>query len=157
LLRFREGLVGSACPQCSGALLRPGQVTSLLALAQVEGAAYEREVRLGAPGMRPIACPQCGTSTRQVQLRSVVAHGCPGCGSLWLARGGLPRLTGGRAVPFAGTAPARTEAPVPGTWPALVAMVVLLLALTPWAATRAGWCLPGQGPCSSVPASATME
>jgi Zn-finger nucleic acid-binding protein len=157
LLRFREGLVGSACPQCSGALLGPGQVTSLLALAQVEGAAYEREVRLGAPGMRPIACPQCGTSTRQVQLRSVVAHGCPGCGSLWLAQRGLPRLTGGRAVPFAGTALARTEAPVPGTWPALVAMVALLLALTPWAATRAGWCLPGQGPCSSVPASATME
>jgi Zn-finger nucleic acid-binding protein len=157
LLRFREGLVGSACPECSGALLGPGQVTSLLARARVEGAAYAREVRLGAPGMRPIPCPQCDTSMRQVQLRSVLAHGCPGCGSLWLGRGGLPRLTGGRAVPLAGAAPVRAEAPVAGAWPALAAAAALLLALVPWAATRAGWCQPEKGPCASVPASATMD
>jgi Zn-finger nucleic acid-binding protein len=157
LLRFREGLVGSACPQCSGALLGPGQVTSLLAQARVEGAAYEREVRLGAPGMRPIPCPQCASSMRQVQLRSVLAHGCPGCGSLWLARGGLPRLTGGRAVPFAGAAPVRNEVPVAGVGPALAAAAAILLALAPWMANRAGWCLPEQGACASVPASATME
>ena len=155
LQRFRDGLAGSACARCAGALLGPGQVSTLLSMAQVEDAIYRREIRLGSTGTRPLHCPQCGSAMRGVQLRTVTAHGCPACGSLWLDRLGLARLTGGRAVLTA--APARPP-PSPGpSWPALAAVATLLVAALPWMAVRAGWCRPEVGACASVTLSATME
>jgi uncharacterized RmlC-like cupin family protein/Zn-finger nucleic acid-binding protein len=117
LQRFREGLAGSACARCAGALLGPGQVSTLLSMAQVEDAIYRREIRLGSTGTRPLHCPQCGSAMRGVQLRTVAAHGCPACGSLWLDRVGLARLAGGRPVlTSAPAAPAPlTGAPLAGT------------------------------------------
>jgi len=155
LQRFREGLAGSACARCGGALLGPGQVSTLLSMAQVEDATYRREIRLGSTGTRPLHCPQCGSAMRGVQLRTVTAHGCPACGSLWVDRVGLARLAGGR--PVLTVSPARPP-PSPGPhWPALAAAVVLLLAALPWVAVRAGWCRPEVGACASVIVSATME
>jgi Zn-finger nucleic acid-binding protein len=151
LQRFREGLAGSACPQCAGALLGPGQVTTLLALAHVEDAAYKREVRLGTVGGRLVSCPQCGSAMRGIRLRTVIGHGCPACGSLWLDRMGLARLSGGRS--FAGPAPQRLEAPLGTGWPALTTMVALILLMLPWVAVRTGLCEAGSGICTSVPAS----
>jgi len=155
LQRFREGLAGSACARCAGALIGPGQVSTLLSMAQVEDAIYRREIRLGSTGTRPLHCPQCGSAMRGIQLRAVTAHGCPACGSLWLDRLGLARLTGGRPVLTA--APARPQ-PSPGRiWPALAAAAALLLAALPWVAVRVGWCRPEAGACASVVLSATME
>jgi Zn-finger nucleic acid-binding protein len=148
LQRFREGLAGSACARCAGALLGPGQVSTLLSMAQVEDAIYRREIRLGSTGTRPLHCPQCGSAMRGVQLRTVAAHGCPACGSLWLDRVGLARLAGGR--PVLTSAPARLP-PSPGRlWPALAAALTLLVAAFPWVAVRAGWCRPAVGACASV-------
>jgi Zn-finger nucleic acid-binding protein len=150
LQRFREGLAGSACTRCAGALLGPGQVSTLLSMAQLEDATYRREIRLGSTGTRPLHCPQCGSAMRGVQLRTVAAHGCPACGSLWLDRVGLARLAGGR--PVLTNAPARPP-PSPGRlWPALAAALTLLIASVPWVAVRAGWCRPAVGACSSVSA-----
>ena len=155
LQRFRDGLAGSACARCAGALLGPGQVSTLLSMAHVEDAIYRREIRLGATGARPLQCPQCGSSMRGIQLRTVTAHGCPACGSLWIDRVGLARLTGGRAVLTA--APAQPP-PSPGpAWPALAAAAALLVAALPWVAVRAGWCRPEVGACASVTLSATMD
>ena len=151
LQRFRDGLAGSACARCSGALLGPGQVSTLLSMAQVEDAAYRRGIRLGATGTRPLHCPQCGSAMRGVQLRMVAAHGCPACGSLWLDRLGLARLTGGRpAVTLAAPRPAA----VGRLWPVVAAAAALLGAAAPWMAVRAGWCLPETGACASVTAPA---
>jgi Zn-finger nucleic acid-binding protein len=151
LRRFREGLAGSACARCAGALLGPGQISTLLSMAQVEDATYRREIRLGSTGTRPLHCPQCGSAMRGVQLRTVAAHGCPACGSLWLDRVGLARLAGGR--PVLTNAPVRLL-PSPGRrWPALAAALTLLIAALPWVAVRAGWCRPAVGACSSVSAS----
>ena len=155
LQRFRDGLAGSACARCSGALLGPGQVSTLLSMAQVEDAIYRREIRLGSTGTRPLHCPQCGSAMRGVQLRNVTAHGCPACGSLWLDRLGLARLTGGRAVLTA--APARPPASPGRLWPALAAAATLLVAALPWVAVRVGWCRPEVGACASVSVSATMQ
>jgi Zn-finger nucleic acid-binding protein len=155
LQRFREGLAGSACARCAGALLGPGQVSTLLSMAQVEDATYRREIRLGSTGTRPLHCPQCGSAMRGVQLRTVTAHGCPACGSLWVDRVGLARLSGGRPVL---TAMSARPTPSPGLlWPALAAAVALVLAALPWAAVRAGWCRPEVGACASVTVSATMQ
>lgn len=155
LQRFREGLAGSACSRCAGALLGPGQVSTLLSMAHVEDDLYLREIRLGSTGSRALECPQCGVVMRDVQLRAVMAHGCPGCGSLWVDRVGLARLTGGRAVLT--VAPAR-PAPAPrAAWPALAAVAALAIAAWPWVAVRAGWCRPDEGACVSVTASATRE
>jgi Zn-finger nucleic acid-binding protein len=151
LQRFREGLAGSACARCAGALLGPGQVSTLLSMAQVEDATYRREIRLGSTGTRPLHCPQCGSAMRGVQLRTVAAHGCPACGSLWLDRVGLARLAGGR--PVLTNAPPRLP-PSPGRlWPALAAALTLLVAALPWVGVRAGWCRPAAGACASVSAS----
>jgi Zn-finger nucleic acid-binding protein len=155
LLRFREGLAGSACPRCASALLGPGQVTTLLALAQVEDAVYRREVRLGSTGTRPLNCPQCGTAMRGVQMRTVRAHGCPACGSLWLDRTGLARLSGGRS--FVGASAPRAEPPVGAGWPVLAAVMALALAALPWVGVHAGWCSPQEGACLSVPRSFGAE
>jgi len=155
LQRFREGLAGSACARCSGALLGPGQVSTLLSMAEVEDATYRREIRLGSTGTRPLHCPQCGSAMRGIQLRTVTAHGCPACGSLWVDRLGLSRLSGGRPVLTA--TPARPP-PSPGpAWPALAAAATLLLAALPWVAVRVGLCRPEVGACASVTLSATME
>ena len=155
LQRFREGLAGSACARCSGALLGPGQISTLLSMAHVEDATYRREIRLGATGTRPLHCPQCGSAMRGVQLRTVSAHGCPACGSLWVDRVGLARLAGGRPVL---TAPPAKPPPAPGRhWPALAAAAALVVAAVPWAAARAGWCRPEVGACASVTVSATMR
>ncbi len=155
LQRFRDGLAGSACARCAGALLGPGQVSTLLSMAQVEDATYRREIRLGSTGTRPLHCPQCGSAMRGIQLRAVTAHGCSACGSLWLDRLGVARLTGGRAVLTA--APLRPP-PSPGrVWPALAAGMALLLAGLPWVAVRVGWCRPEVGACASVSLSSTME
>jgi Zn-finger nucleic acid-binding protein len=151
LLRFRDGLAGSACPQCAGALLGPGQVTTLLALANVEDAAYKREVRLGTVGGRLVSCPQCGTGMRGIRLRAVLGHGCPACGSMWLDRTGLARLSGGRS--FAGPAPQRPEPPLGTHWAALAALVALIVLTLPWVGVRTGLCPPATGLCSSVPAA----
>lgn len=155
LQRFRDGLAGSACVHCSGALLGPGQVSTLLSMAQVEDAAYRREIRLGATGTRPLHCPQCGSAMRGVQLRTVTAHGCPACGSLWVDRLGLARLTGGRAVLSANAA--RPSPAVGRFWPTLVAGAALLVAAAPWVAVHAGWCRAEAGACASVPASPTSD
>jgi Zn-finger nucleic acid-binding protein len=155
LQRFRDGLAGSACARCAGALLGPGQVSTLLSMAQVEDATYRREIRLGSTGTRPLHCPQCGSAMRGMQLRAVTAHGCPACGSLWFDRQGLARLTGGRAVLT--TAPARPPPSTGRAWPALAAGATLLLAGLPWVAVRVGWCRPEVGACASVSLSATME
>jgi len=155
LQRFRDGLAGSACARCSGALLGPGQVSTLLSMAQVEDATYRREIRLGSTGTRPLHCPQCGSAMRNMQLRTVTAHGCPACGSLWLDKLGLARLTGGRAKLT--TAP-NHPAPSPARlWPIGAAVATLLVAALPWAAVRAGWCHPAVGACTSVSLSATMR
>ena len=151
LLRFRDGLAGSACPQCAGALLGPGQVTTLLALAHVEDAAYKREVRLGSVGGRLVSCPQCGTGMRSIRLRTVLGHGCPACGSMWLDKVGLARLSGGRS--FAGPAPQRPEPALGTQWPALTALLALIVLTLPWVGVRTGLCPPGAGVCSSVPAA----
>jgi Zn-finger nucleic acid-binding protein len=150
LQRFRDGLAGSACSRCAGALLGPGQVSTLLSMANVEDAAYRREIRLGSTGTRPLHCPQCGSAMRGVQLRTVTAHGCPACGSLWLDRLGLARLTGGRAMPT--SAPARPPTSPARVWPLAAAMITLLIAALPWAAVRAGWCRADTGACTSVSA-----
>jgi len=155
LQRFRDGLAGSACARCAGALLGPGQVSTLLSMAEVEDAAYRREIRLGSTGTRPLHCPQCGSAMRGIQLRTVTAHGCPACGSLWLDRLGLARLTGGRPVLTA--APARPPPSPAPVWPALAAAATLLLAALPWVAVRVGWCRPEVGACASVTLSATMR
>ena len=148
LQRFREGLAGSACARCAGALLGPGQVSTLLSMAQVEDATYRREIRLGSTGTRPLHCPQCGSAMRGVQLRTVTAHGCPACGSLWMDRIGLARLAGGR--PVLTTAPVR-QPPSPGRrWPVLAAVLTMLIAALPWVAVQAGWCRPGVRACVSV-------
>jgi len=148
LQRFRDGLAGSACARCAGALIGPGQVSTLLSMANVEDATYRREVRLGSTGTRPLHCPQCGSAMRGVQLRNVTSHGCPACGSLWLDKLGLARLTGGRAMQTA--APAR-PAPSPGrVWPVAAAVATLLIAALPWVGVRAGWCRPEAGACVSV-------
>jgi Zn-finger nucleic acid-binding protein len=155
LQRFRDGLAGSACARCSGALLGPGQVSTLLSMAQVEDAIYRREIRLGSTGTRPLHCPQCGTAMRNMQLRTVSTRGCPACGSLWLDRVGLARLTGGRAVLTA--SPTRAP-PSPGRlWPLVAALTTLVVAGLPWVAVRAGWCRPAVGACTSVSVSATMR
>ena len=155
LRRFREGLAGNACARCAGALLGPGQVSTLLSMAEVEDAVYRREIRLGASGNKPLHCPQCGTSMRGVQLRNVTAHGCPACGSLWLDRIGLARLSGGRQV--MAVTPAK-PAPAPsGVWPLLTALVVFGLTALPWVGVRAGWCRPEAGACASVPAAVTAD
>ncbi len=151
LQRFRDGLAGSACARCSGALLGPGQVSTLLSMAEVEDAAYRREVRFGATGTRPLHCPQCCSAMRGVQLRAVLAHGCPACGSLWVDRLGLARLTGGRAQ--LSTATARPASAVGRVWPALVASAAILVAAAPWIAVRVGWCRAETGACVSVPTS----
>jgi len=155
LQRFRDGLAGSACARCSGALLGPGQVSTLLSMAQVEDSTYRREIRLGSTGTRPLHCPQCGSAMRNMQLRTVTTHGCPACGSLWLDKLGLARLTGGRArLTSAPTHPP----PSPGRlWPIVAALATLLMAALPWAAVRAGWCPPAVGACTSVSVSATMQ
>ena len=150
LQRFREGLAGSACPDCAGALLGPGQVTTLLALAQVDDSAYRREVRLGMVGGRPLSCPQCGSGMRGIRLRTVLAHGCPACGSLWLDKVGLARLSGGRS--FAGAAPQPSEPPLGSAWPAIAATLALVVMSLPWVAVRTGLCPPASGICASVPA-----
>jgi Zn-finger nucleic acid-binding protein len=155
LQRFRDGLAGSACSRCSGALLGPGQVSTLLSMAEVADATYRREIRLGSTGTRPLHCPQCGSAMRGVQLRTVTAHGCPACGSLWLDRLGLARLTGGRAVLT--TAPVRPPASPGRRWPALAAALTLAVAALPWVAVRVGWCRPAVGACASVRDSATMR
>ena len=148
LQRFRDGLAGNACARCAGALLGPGQVSTLLSMAQVEDATYRREIRLGSPGTRPMHCPQCGSAMLGIQLRAVTARGCPACGSLWLDKLGLARLTGGRAMQTA--APAR-PAPSPGrVWPVAAAVATLLIAALPWVGVRAGWCRPEAGACVSV-------
>jgi Zn-finger nucleic acid-binding protein len=155
LQRFRDGLAGNACARCAGALLGPGQVSTLLSMAQVEDSAYRREIRLGSTGTRPLHCPQCGSAMRGVQLRTVSAHGCPACGSLWLDRVGLARLTGGRAMP---TAARERPPPSPGrVWPVAAAIATLLIAALPWAAVRAGWCRPDAGACTSVSVAATRQ
>jgi len=155
LQRFRDGLAGSACARCSGALLGPGQVSTLLSMAQVEDAIYRREIRLGSTGTRPLHCPQCGTAMRNMQLRTVTTRGCPACGSLWLDRVGLARLTGGRAMLTA--SPTRAP-PSPGRlWPLVAALTTLVVAGLPWVAVRAGWCRPAVGACTSVSVSATMR
>ena len=155
LQRFRDGLAGSACARCSGALLGPGQVSTLLSMAQVEDATYRREIRLGSTGTRPLHCPQCGSAMRNIQLRTVTTRGCPACGSLWMEKAGLARLTGGRAMLTA--APARPP-PSPGRlWPVVAAVATLLVATMPWAAVRAGWCHPAVGACTSVSVSATIR
>jgi Zn-finger nucleic acid-binding protein len=155
LQRFRDGLAGNACARCAGALLGPGQVSTLLSMAKVEDAAYRREIRLGSTGTRPLHCPQCGSAMRGVQLRAVVAHGCPACGSLWLDRVGLARLTGGRVMPTASRA---RPPPAPGrAWPVAAATLTLLVAALPWAAVRAGWCRPDAGACASVSVPATRQ
>lgn len=151
LQRFREGLAGNGCPHCGGALLGPGQVTTLLALAQVEDAAYRREVRLGMVGGRQFSCPQCGSGMRGLKLRTVIAHGCPACGSLWLDKMGLARLSGGRS--FAGPAPQRPEPPVGTAWPAIAALLALIVMTLPWVAVRTGLCQPESGICVSVPSA----
>ncbi|HSP19363.1 MAG TPA: hypothetical protein VLQ79_07615, partial [Myxococcaceae bacterium] len=73
----------------------------------------------------------------------------PACGSLWLDRLGLARLTGGR--------PADTSAVRPATvgrdWPVVVAAAALLIAAAPWVAVRAGWCRAEAGACASVTAA----
>jgi Zn-finger nucleic acid-binding protein len=151
LQRFRDGLAGSACARCSGALLGPGQVSTLLSMAQVEDAIFRREIRLGSTGTRPLHCPQCGSAMRNIQLRTVTTRGCPACGSLWLEKAGLARLTGGRAMLT--TAPARPP-PSPGRlWPVVATVATLLVAAMPWAAVRAGWCHPDAGACASVSAT----
>lgn len=150
LQRFRDGLAGSACARCSGALLGPGQVSTLLSMAQVEDATYRREIRLGSTGTRPLHCPQCCSAMRGVQLRSVTAHGCPACGSLWVDRLGLARLTGGR--PAVSATAVRPSAAVGRAWPALAAAVALLVAAAPWIGVRAGWCRAEVGACASVAA-----
>jgi len=155
LQRFREGLAGSACARCGGALLGPGQVSTLLSMAQVEDATYRREIRLGSTGTRPLHCPQCGSAMRGIQLRTVSAHGCPACGSLWVDRVGLARLAGGR--PVLTVSPARPPAAPGRQWPALAAVMALVLAALPWVAVRAGWCRSEVGACASVRVSATME
>jgi Zn-finger nucleic acid-binding protein len=152
LQRFREGLAGSACSRCSGALLGPGQVSTLLSMAQVEDATYRREIRLGSTGTRPMHCPQCGSAMRGVQLRTVTARGCPACGSLWLDKLGLARLTGGRAMQP--SAPAQPAPSAGRAWPVAAAMGTLLIAALPWGAVRAGWCHPDAGACASVSVSA---
>lgn len=155
LQRFREGLAGSACARCAGALLGPGQVSTLLSMAQVEEGTYRREIRLGAAGTQPLPCPQCGSAMHAIQLRTVAAHGCPGCGSLWVDRLGLARLTGGRPVLTVSPGP---PPPSPGRgWPLGAAAAALLLAALPWVAARAGWCRPEVGACASASASATMR
>ena len=155
LLRFRDGLgdglAGSACAQCAGALLGPGQVTTLLALAHVEDATYKREVRLGTVGGRLVSCPQCGTGMRGIRLRTVLGHGCPACGSMWLDKTGLARLSGGRS--FAASAPQRPEPPLGTHWSALAALLALIVLTLPWVAVQTGLCPPGTGLCSSVPAA----
>ena len=148
LQRFRDGLAGSACSRCAGALLGPGQVSTLLSMAQVEDAAYRREIRLGSTGTRPLHCPQCGSAMRGVQLRTVSAHGCPACGSLWLDKLGLARLTGGRSMPTA--SPARAPAGPGRLWPVAAAIGTLLIAALPWGAVEAGWCHAETGACASV-------
>jgi Zn-finger nucleic acid-binding protein len=155
LQRFRDGLAGSACSRCAGALLGPGQVSTLLSMAKVEDATYRREIRLGSTGTRPLHCPQCGSAMRGVQLRTVTAHGCPACGSLWLDRLGLARLTGGRAMPT--SAPARPVASPARVWPVAAAMATLLIAALPWVAVGARWCHPDAGACTSVSVPATRK
>jgi len=155
LQRFRDGLAGSACARCAGALLGPGQVSTLLSMAQLEDAAYRREIRLGSTGTRPLHCPQCGSAMRGVQLRTVTAHGCPACGSLWLDRIGLARLTGGRAMPTA--SPARAPAAPGRLWPVAAAVGTLVVAALPWGAVQAGWCRPQAGACASVTVPATRR
>ncbi|HZJ52900.1 MAG TPA: zf-TFIIB domain-containing protein [Myxococcaceae bacterium] len=150
LQRFRDGLAGSACARCAGALLGPGQVSTLLSMAQVEDATYRREIRLGSTGTRPLHCPQCGSAMRGVQLRTVTANGCPACGSLWLDRLGLARLAGGR--PVLSTARVRLPASPGRVWPVLAATLTLVVAAMPWVAVRAGWCRPEVGACASVSA-----
>jgi Zn-finger nucleic acid-binding protein len=155
LQRFREGLAGSACARCAGALLGPGQISTLLSMANVEDATYRREIKMGATGTRPLHCPQCGSAMRGVQLRAVAARGCPACGSLWVDRVGLSRLTGGR--PVLTVAPPATRATPGRAWPALAAAATLLVAAVPWVGVRAGWCRAEIGACASVPASMTMH
>lgn len=155
LQRFREGLAGSACARCAGALLGPGQVSTLLSMAQVEEGAYRREIRLGAAGTRPLPCPQCGSAMHGIQLRTVTAHGCPACGSLWVDRVGLARLTGGRPVlTVSPGSPPRSPGRI---WPLLAAAAALLVAALPWVAARAGWCRPEVGACASATVSSTMR
>jgi Zn-finger nucleic acid-binding protein len=155
LQRFRDGLAGNACARCAGALLGPGQVSTLLSMAQVEDAIYRREIRLGSTGTRPLHCPQCGSAMRGVQLRNVTAHGCPACGSLWLDKLGLARLTGGRAMQT--VAPARPPPSPARFWPVAAATATLLLAALPWVAVRSGWCRADDGACASVPAPPTVN
>jgi hypothetical protein len=96
LLQRGVGVVGEdACGRCGGRFLAPEVAERVV----VDELGFEREMLHEVAnlfsGLR-IPCPGCTGAMRPLRLRSVAVDLCFGCGSLWLDRGELRALSGGR-------------------------------------------------------------
>ena len=90
------------CPHGCGALLTTSGVEHVLARAQLDLGVVRELTK--ERGVEKHACPSCGASMRETELRGLRVDLCLSCGSMWLDDGERARLA--REDAFAAPAPA---------------------------------------------------
>lgn len=104
-------LSSSTCARCGGGLLPEDGLTRLL--EEMKHTREEmRELAALYAGAR-VPCPACRSKMSPLVLRGASLDMCFGCGSLWVDRGELEVISGGRYALPAPTAPAPAPAIAP--------------------------------------------
>jgi Zn-finger nucleic acid-binding protein len=86
-------LMEAVCRNCHGRLLSPGAVQRLFGEELGMGPG---DLKAGLSDARGLTCPSCTSKMGPLLLGDKILDLCPGCGSMWLDKGELQSVSGGR-------------------------------------------------------------
>jgi hypothetical protein len=86
-------LMEAVCRNCHGRLLNPGAVQRLFGEELGMGPG---ELKAGLSDARGLTCPSCQSKMGPLLVDDKILDLCPGCGSMWLDKGELSSVSGGR-------------------------------------------------------------
>lgn len=86
-------LMESVCRNCHGRMLSPAGVQRLFGEELGMGPG---ELKAGLSDARGLTCPGCQTKMGPLLVDDKILDLCPGCGSMWLDKGEMSALSGGR-------------------------------------------------------------